>query len=248
MDIKFTFIALFLPLFPLSVVQNLLLARLPSASARGALILLWPQLGITLLEILHPEIPDFVLTWALLSAALYALQLLTVRDLTLWTGLLVSSALAFTWELIARGANVTELRLFVFWFTLPPALLALLAGRLAHHFGAAYAGLFAGLAERQQRLAIVLTITLLGAVATPPFPGFFGMLSVLRTIGSTGALAVLVIWLFWGWAAIRMLEGFVTGRGREISAADLGRSRMLAYLATLAIFVLAGQQLLGGGL
>jgi len=241
-------VALFLPLFPLSVVPNLILAHLRPPFARAALLLLWPQLGVTLLHALQPEIPAFVLTWALLSAAFYALRLLTVRDLALWAGLLASSALALTWVLAARGADVDALRLFVFWFSLPPALLVLLTGPLVRRLGAAYAGLFAGFAEGQPRLAVVLTAVTLSTVATPPFPGFFALLDLLRGLGSTAVLGVLGIWLIWGWAATRVLQGFVTGSGRENTAADFRRSSLLTYSAVLIAFAVAGLQFTGGGL
>lgn len=241
-------VALFLPLFPLSIVQNLLLARLRAPLARAALLLLWPQLGVSLLHVLGPQIPGFVVTWALLTSALYALRLLTVRDLGLWAGLFASSALALSWGLAARGVDATALRLFAFWFSLPAALLVLLTGPLARRFGAAYAGLFAGLAERQPRLAGVLTVVLLSAVATPPFPGFFALLDLLRGLSSAAALGVLGVWLIWGWAATRMMQGFLAGSGRDSAAADFGRSSMLTYTAALAVFVTAGLIITGGGL
>lgn len=241
-------VALFLPLFPLSVVPNLILARLRAPLARSALLLLWPQLGVTLLHASQPEIPAYIVTWALLSAAFYALRLLTVRDLGLWAGLLASSALALTWGLAVRGATATELHLFALWFSLPAALLILLTGPLAQRLGAAYAGLFAGLADSQPRLAGVLTAVVLSTVATPPFPGFFALLDLLRGVGSAAALGVLGIWLIWGWAATRVLQGFVSGTGRAPAAADLGRNGMLVYAAALGIFAAVGLQFTGGGL
>ena len=241
-------VALFLPLFPLSAVQNMILARLRAPVARATLLLLWPQLGVALLHALQPEIPAFVTTWALLSAAFYALRLLTVRDLGLWAGFLASSALALTWGLVARGADITELRLFVFWFSLPAALLVLLTGPLARRLGAAYAGLFTGVVERQPRLAVVLTAVVLSTVATPPFPGFFALLDLLRGLGSAAAVGVLGVWLIWGWAATRILQGFVAGSGREIAAPDLAQSSMLAYTSALAVFAAAGLLFTGGGL
>ncbi|MHB8387232.1 hypothetical protein [Metallibacterium sp.] len=245
---KLTLVALFLPLFPLSAVQNLILARLRAPVARATLLLAWPQLGVALLHALQPQIPDFVVTWALLSAAFYALRLLTVRDLVLWAGFLASSALALTWVLVARGVDITELHLFVFWFSLPAALQALLTGPLARHLGAAYAGLFTGVVERQPRLAVALTAVVLSAVATPPFPGFFALLHLLRGLAGAAALGVLGVWLIWGWAATRILQGFVAGSGREIAAPDLARSSMLMYTAALAVFAAVGLLFTGGGL
>ncbi len=243
-----TFVALFLPLFPLSALLNLLLARLRPSFARSVLLLLWPQLGVTLLHWLQPEIPAFFVTWALLSAAFYALRLLTVRDLGQWAGLLASSALALTWGLATRGADTMELRLFVFWFSLPAALLILLSDPLAQRLGAAYAGLFRGLIEGQPRLAVVLTAVVLSAVATPPSPGFFALLGLLRGLSDAASLGILGIWLVWGWAAIRLLQGFVSGSGREIAAADLSRGILVTYVGALAAFVAAGLIFAGGRL
>ncbi len=241
-------VALFLPLFPLSVVQNMLLARIPRPLARSALLLLLPQVGVTLLHTLHPPIPGFLVTWALLSSAFYALRLLTVRDLELWSGLFVSSALALTWGVAARGADVTTLRLFAFWFSLPATLLVLLTASLARRMGAAYAGLFTGLAQSQPRLAGVLTLVVLSIIATPPFPGFFALLDILHGFGGAAALSVLGVWLIWGWAATRVLQGFNSSNGREISGGDLGMSSVVGYAVTLVVFAAAGFLFTRGGL
>ncbi len=243
-----TIAALFLPLFPLSMVQNLILSRIRAPFARGALVLLWPQIGVTILQTQQPEIPAFIETWALLSAAFYAVRLLTVRDLAIWAGLFASSAVALTWGLVMQGVDETTLRLFALWFSLPAALLILLTEPISKRLGAAYAGLFAGLVERQPRLALVLTAVMLCAVATPPFPGFFALLNLMLGLDSPGVFGVLGIWLVWSWAAIRLVQGFVTGDGREISAADLGRGGALVYYAVLAVFVVAGLQFTGGNL
>lgn len=245
---RFALIAVFLPLFPLSAVHNLLLARLRAPLAGAALLLLWPQFGVALLDALQPEIPAFVVPWALLSAAFYALRLLTVRDLALWAGVLASSALALTWGLAAHGADVTELRLFTFWFSLPAALLMLLAGPLARRLGAAYAGLSTGLMDAQPRLAIVLAVVVLSTVATPPFPGFFALLDLLRAVGNAAMLGVLGIWLLWGWAAIRLWQGFATHEGRAVVATDIGRGSVATYTAVLFIFLAAGLLVTRGGL
>lgn len=241
-------VALFLPLFPLSVVQNLILARVRAPLVSAALLLLWPQLGVTLLHVSQPRIPAFIVAWALLSAAFYALRLLTVRDLARWAGFLASSAFALTWALAARGADMMELRLFALWFSVPAALLVLLTRPLARRLDAAYAGLHAGLVEGQPRLALVLTAVVLSMVATPPFPGFFALLDLLRGLGGAAALGVLGVWLLWGWAATRLLQGFVAGSGREIAAVDLTGRTLLTYIAALVILAATGLQFSGGGL
>lgn len=243
-------IAVFLPLFPLSVVHNWMFARLHAPLMRAALLVLWPQLGVTLLSLWQPEIPPFVIAWAVLSAGFYALRLLTVRDLALWAALLASSALALTWGLAASGADEAALRWFVLWFSLPLALTILLTGPLVRRLGAAYTGLIAGLAHGQPRLAVVLTVLVLGAIATPPFPGFFALLNLLRGLGNAAALGVLGIWLMWGWAATRVVQDLLGGhdRDRDAGTADLGRLSLVLYVAALALFAAAGLQFAGGGL
>jgi hypothetical protein len=239
--------ALFLPLFPLSTVLNATVTRLRHPLARCVLLLAWPQLGVLLLQIAPQPIPAAFTTWALLTSALYALRLLTVRDLGLWAGFFASSALALTWGLAADG-RTAGLHLFAFWFSLPAALLALLAGPLARRLGAAYAGLHGGLASRLPRLAAVLVLIALAAVATPPFPGFFALLGLLHALAGPAALAVLVIWLVWGWAATKLLQGFVFGEERPQPVADIGRAAALAYFGALGVFAAAGLYLTGGGL
>lgn len=246
--LKLALVALFLPLFPFSMVSNLMLARLRAPAARAVLLLLWPQIGVTLLDMWQPHITHLVVTWALLSAALYALRMLTVRDLGLWAAFFASSALALIWALAVRGADATELRWFAFWFSLPPALLVMLTGPLVRRLGAAYAGLHTGLAERQPRLAGVLTAVVLSTIATPPFPGFFALLDMLGSVGDVAALYVLGVWLIWGWAATRILQDFVAGRGRGIAAPDLSAGGTLTYMGTLAVFMLAGLQFIRSGL
>ena len=240
--------ALFLPLFPLSSVLNLLLAWLRSPLAAAILLLLWPQVGVALLQFAQPQAPAFIAVWALASAAFYAVRLLTVRDLGLWAGFLASSALALTWLPFAHGMAPDALHLFAFWLSAPPALLALLIGPLRRRFGAAYAGLYEGFAGHLPRLAGVLTVLVLSAIATPPSPGFFVLWNLLQTLGIAPALGVLAIWLLWGWAATRMLQGFLAGPGRSVHAPDLGRAGSLACIAALGGFTVAGVYVVGGAL
>ena len=240
--------SLFLPLFPLSVVFNGALTKLQSPAARCAVLLLWPQLGVELLQIAAHAVPPYFVPWALLTSGLYALRLLTVRDMARWAGFLATSGLALTWALAAGGADVVDLRLFAVWFSLPPALMALLVHPLTRRFGAAYAGLQGGLIGPLPRLSGVLAITALAAVATPPFPGFFALLRVLHALDWAGAVAVLAIWLVWGWAATKLLQGFIFGADRTAPGADIGRASTLAFAGVFGLLVAAGLYLTGGGL
>ncbi|MHB8840061.1 MAG: hypothetical protein ACYC7F_14050 [Gemmatimonadaceae bacterium] len=240
--------ALFLPLFPLSVVLNGALAQLREPVARCVLLLAWPQIGVLLLPLASHAVPHYVVPWALLTAGFYALRLLTVRDMGQWAGFLATSALALTWALAAGGADRAELHAFAFWFSLPSALVALLARPLARRFGAAYAGLQGGLIGSLPRLSGVLALTVLAAVATPPFPGFFALLNLLHRLDWSGALGVLAIWLVWGWAATKLLQGFIFGAGRAVPSGDIGRTPSLVYAGVLGAFVIVGLYLTGGGL
>ena len=238
--------ALFLPLFPLSVLLNAVLTHLRHPLARCLLLLAWPQVGVVILQSVPLPIPQAFVPWALFTAAFYALRLLTVRDLGLWAGFFASSAFALTWGLAVSGHE--GLQLFALWFSLPAALLALLAGPLAQRLGAAYAGLSGGLAGPLPRLAGVLAVIVFAAVATPPFPGFFALLGLLHQLSGPAAVTVLAIWLVWGWAAARLLQGFIFGVARPSAVADIARASALAYFGVLGAFTAAGLYLMGGGL
>lgn len=240
--------ALFLPLFPFSMLLNLILSRLHWPVARFVLLLAWPQIGVAVLILADPEIPAFVIPWALASSALYALRLLTVRDLGLWAGFLATSVLPLTWGLAQSGAPTENLHWFTLGFSLPAAMLALLTKPLTDRFGAAYAGLPGGLSAMLPRLSAVLVVTLLATVATPPFPGFFAMLDLLQRMDASASPVILVIWLVWGWGATRLLQGFVIGTAEPASLADIGRRFTWGYTSVLCALVIAGLYLTGGAL
>jgi hypothetical protein len=62
--------ALFLPLFPLSMVFNQGLGRLRQPWLRALLLLLWPQIGVLIISQAEAQVPDWFVVWALLTAAL----------------------------------------------------------------------------------------------------------------------------------------------------------------------------------
>ena len=240
--------AVFLPLFPLSMVFNGALGWLRIPYVRALLILVWPQIGLLVFQIAGSAIPEIFLVWALLSSAIYALRLLSVRDLGMWAGFLASSSLALGWPLAAGGSSMVELQLFTFGFSLPAALLALLAGPLADRFGAAYAGLPGGIAGALPRLSGLLIIAAMAAIATPPFPAFFGMLALLRGLSPEAVLGTLLIWLTWSWAAIRLVQGFMVGDTPQAAVADIGQPAIVAYGILLFAFAAVSLYLLGGAL
>lgn len=238
--------ALFLPLFPFSMPLNWLLARLANPVVRFMLVLLWPQIGIAVLSLEPHKISNGMVVWALLSSMFYALRLLTVRDLGLWAGFLASSALALIWGLAVHG-SVLEMQISAFAFSLPAALLALLTWPLTERFGAAFAGLYGGLVNSLPRLSGVLVFAVLAAIATPPSPGFFAMLDLLNKLDWPMAPGVLVIWLLWGWAATKLLQGFISGAdGVEEAVMDIGRTAAALYMGLISAFVVTGLILTGG--
>lgn len=240
--------ALFLPLFPFSIVLNTILMRLHHPAARFMLLLLWPQAGIAALSLATGPVPHEFVAWALLSSGFYALRLLTVRDLGLWAGFFASSALALTWGLAERNASLFDMQLYAFWFSLPAALLALLTGPLTKRFGAAFAGLHGGLAFSVPRLSGLLVMTVLAAIATPPSPAFFALLGLLQQLGWASAPGILLIWLLWGWSAVKLMQGFICGKDQADAVVDIGRTSTVAYVVVLAAFIITGLYLTGGAL
>ena len=237
--IKLLTAVLFLPLFPFSIFLNGLLSRLGNVSAKFLLILIWPQFGVFLLH--GQPVPEVFLAWSLASSGFYALRLLTVRDLGLWAGFLASSAISLVWI-----ASESDMHILAFWLSLPSALLFLLSGAIETRFGAAYAGISGGLANSAPRLSVLLVLTLLAAVATPPFPGFFAMLGLLQR--ASIAPAVLFIWLLWGWAAIRLMQGFLSGSNEPHAVDDVGKGVTLISACLVGIAVVASLYLKGGTL
>lgn len=236
---------LFLPLFPFSILLNWVLKRVTNPIVRFLLLLLWPQIGIAVLGLASQKITNGIVTWALLSSMFYAIRLLTVRDLGLWAGFIASSALALTWGFARHGSEL-EMRMFAFSFSLPAALLGLLTWPLTERFGAAFAGLYSGLASLLPKLSGVLVVTVFAAIATPPLPGFFAMLGLLNKLDWPAAPVVLMIWLLWGWAATKLLQGFISGRDHVEAVADIGRTASVLYMSLMAVFAVAGIFLTGG--
>lgn len=238
--------ALFLPLFPFSMVFSSLVRIVRVPSLRFVLILLWPQIGIWLVE--PGSLPDAVIVWALASSALYAVRILTVRDLGLWAAFLACSVWALMWTVLGLREPQSNLSLYTLWFSLPAALLALLAGSLTRRFGAAYSGLTAGLMGSMPRFSGALVVTVLAAIATPPFPSFFALLRIAQQSAFSVAITALLIWLIWSWAGARLMLGFVAGTPCHDHVHDLARSKLLLYSGVLAVFSIAGLYAVRGGL
>lgn len=230
----------FLPLFPFSMPFNWLFARTRSPAGRALLLLLWPQLGLRLLHAVGGTVPDWVAGWALATAALYALRLLTVRELNLWTGFLATSAWALLWLSAASWPAALGL-------SAPLVVLALVAGAMRTRLGAAYAGLAGGQVADLPRLAGVFALAVLAATATPLFPGFAVLLRTMLDAGFVDAWVVATIWLLWSWAGMRLLRGFLVGEPAGPRPPDLGPAATWGF-ALILVALLAGGAILIGGL
>ena len=202
----------FLPLFPLSMVFNWLLARFRHPVVRVLLVLVWPQIGVLL--VLAAGLPlsaSAFLWWGLLTAAFYAWRLLTVRDLGQWAAMLATSAFALTWLMATDSDRAIDLHALVLGFAVAPALLMAVTALLERRLGAAYAGLVTGMARDMPRLAGLLTVSLLAAMALPIFPGFFVMVNLLLVSELGPVVTALLTWLLWSWAGTRLLRNTVFG-------------------------------------
>jgi hypothetical protein len=238
--------AFFLPLFPASVVFNRLAAATRNLSARLALFVLWPQIGIFLLLWGDLEPGSVVAAWATLSALLYAFRMLTAREVGRWSAMLASSAWPLAWLLAAQSPSAADLVTFTLALTTAPALMLLVREALVSRLGAAYTGLHGGLARDLPRLSGVIVVATLAAMALPVFPGFFALLAVLSGTTLGMAMGMLLTWLLWSWAGARLLQGTVFGPRSGPVAADLPLLATWAVALLIVGVVAAGLVWTGG--
>src|SRR3569623_1822453 len=235
--------AFFLPLFPLSMGFNAVFARLRHPLLRTAMLLIWPQIGVVALSLVTTPIPEWVLALAVTTSILYGVRALALRELGLWTSFLATSSWTLLWIPAYDGADAATLHLYAAGFSVPLGLLALLTGGVERRFGAAYTGLYGGLAQVLPRFSGVLVFVVLAVIATPVFPTFFAMLSTLETAVAAG---VAVSWLVWSWAGARLLQGMSVGPGRDCEVRDLSRAATWGYASVLVLLVVAGLSWMGG--
>ena len=153
-------VGVFLPLFPFSIAFNALLERLTKPLQRSALLLVWPQIGVLALSVNATAIPSWFVTWAILSSLLYAFRLLAMREMGRWVGFLATSAWALLWPAAYAGIPPAQLWTFAAGFTIPLIFVTLLAQVLERQFGAAYIGLYGGLARRTRCEGSILSASI----------------------------------------------------------------------------------------
>jgi len=247
-SMSFLPVAVFIPLFPLSMLFNSLFARVGNTWLRIALLITWPSAGLVLLSATGSTPPAWLVYWAIATALLYAFRALALRDLTLWLGHIATSAWALMWLPVALGEADPTLLLHLTAFSAPLAMLAWLAGRLEKTFGAAYAGSPGGLATSVPRLSGLLVLVVLAAIGTPVFPGFFsllGMTNELLPAMPVSAVGMLLVWLLWAWAGMRILQGLIVGQPAEHGQTDIGQTHTGVLAVVVALFTVGGIWLSG---
>lgn len=239
---------LFLPLFPLSMVFNEVFQRIRATSLRVVLLLIWPQIGVVIAHGAGVEIPDWIIFWALASSLLYGFRALALREVGLWTSFMAVSAWAILWLVMDSQAELNQLALYALALSAPLALLVLLSGELEKRFGAAYTGLYGGLALSLPRLSGVLVFVVLAIIATPMFPGFSVMMAAIIEQSSqsfVAAVIVAIIWLLWSWAGARLLQGIIVGQTQEEIKTDLSGNSTWIYSVMLILLVISGIYTIG---
>ena len=250
-DFSLLLAALFLPLFPLSMVFNALFNRVQHVIPRCVLLIGWPHIGLAIIYSSETIVPTWIITWALATSLLYALRMLALRGVGQWNSFLATSMWAMLW-LTTTDINQSMHHLYTFGITVPLLLLALLSAGLEKRFGAAYTDLYGGLAQSIPRFAGVLVVVILAAIATPLFPGFFIMLKLILETSVTipaATFALLGIWLLWSWAGVRLLQGLIVGPaspGQEGEAVDLNLFSCWGYAIALIVLMLSGIYFAGG--
>ena len=236
MDTKILIAALFLPLFPLSMVFNVLFDRLRGPVPRIILLGVWPQIGLWLMKGSFESVPDWVIFLALFTSFLYGFRALVLRELVHWVSFLATSTWAILWLSMGFTDDMTTLSLLALGSSIPLVILTLLGDHLKKQFGASYAGLYNGLGHTMPRLSGLMVITMLAVIATPVFPGFTTMMTaILETTTSSlwGSLMLCLIWLMWGWAGARLLQGFVIGKESRGEFKDISATAAWFYALLL---------------
>lgn len=241
-------VGIFLPLFPMSMVFNAILENSKSVWLRILLFVLWPLIGLVIALNSNLAIPDWILPLALSTSFLYAFRLLTLREVNQWSGFLATSIWCLLWLPIMQGVSTELLYGFAIGMSVPLLLLVMLSAGLEQRFGAAYTGLYGGMARTIPRYSGVLVMVVMAAVATPLFPTFFFMFDmVVETISGQplAAVALLLIWLFWSWAGTRLIQGLIVGRASNIKIADMDITSIVFYSIVLIALMASGLYLSG---
>lgn len=241
-------VGIFLPLFPMSMVFNAILDNIKHSGLRALLFIAWPLVGLFILLNTNVIMPDWLLPLVLFTSALYALRMLSLREVNQWNGFLATSLWSLLWLPMMQDTQAQLLYSYAISMSVPLVLLVLLSAGLEQRYGAAYTGLYGGLARTIPRFAGVLVTVVVAAIATPVFPSFFIMLDmVVETISTTplAAMVLLLIWLLWSWAGARLIQGLIVGRASDVKIADMDITSIGLYSMVLLALAVGGIYLSG---
>lgn len=225
--VKLAVASVLLPVFPSSLVFNILISRAPTSWGKAAAVVLLPAVGVWLVTSVPSARLPLVhsggwIVLVLFSAVLYAFRAISVREISIWARLMATSGLSLLWILdVARRGEHTMAVAVLAW-SVPAALLLVLAGLLAKRTGGAYLGLQGGLASVAPRMSSLLTLSALALVATPLFPSFFALLQVLGQLKLSWLWPLLALLLIWGWSLGNFLQQLLFGPYRGERFSDLG--------------------------
>jgi len=243
LDLNFLLVAIFLPVFPLSIAFNALLAKVKHPILRMFLFLGWPLVGVFLYQTIEPQVPQWLVPMAIFTAVFYAFRLLAMREVGVWTGFLATSVWACFWLPLLYGDR--DVLLYGFWFGIPLAILALLVGGLEKRYGAAYTNLYGGLAQTVPRFSGVFVVTVLAVVATPIFPAFLGMLNIVVASKPLVVIALVGLWALWSWAGMRLIQGMIVGEPSDERVDDMSMPLTWGFGAVMLILIVAGFAMTG---
>lgn len=241
-------VGIFLPLFPMSMVFNAILDGIKHGWLRALLFIAWPLCGLFIVLNSELNMPDWLLPLVLFTSVLYALRMLSLREVNQWNGFLATSLWSLIWLPVMQDIPAGLLYSYAISMSVPLVLLVLLSAGLEQRYGVAYTGLYGGLARTIPRFAGVLVIVVVAAIATPLFPTFFIMLDmVVKTISVSpyAAMVLLLIWLLWSWAGARLIQGLIVGRASNEKIADLDSTAIGFYSTVLLALIVAGIYLSG---
>ena len=239
---------IFLPLFPMSMVFNAILDRVTHRWLRLLLFAAWPLIGLFIVLDRNLVLPDWLLALSLSTSALYAIRLLTLREVNQWSGFLATSMWSLLWLPMMQQTSPVLMYGYAVSMSAPLVLLVLLSAGLEQRFGAAYMDLYGGLARTIPRFSGVLVTVVVAAIATPLFPTFLILLEMVVKIISTTPLAatvLLLIWLFWSWAGARLIQGLIVGRASTDKVTDMQVTTTGLYSMVLLALVVGGVYLSG---
>ena len=165
-------VGIFLPLFPMSMVFNAILDNIKHSGLRALIFIAWPLVGLFILLNTNMIMPDWLLPLVLFTSTLYALRMLTLREVNQWSGFLAISLWSLLWLPMMQDTQAQLLYSYAISMSVPLVLLLLLSAGLEQRYGAAYTGLYGGLARTIPRFAGVLVTVVVAAIATPVFPTF----------------------------------------------------------------------------